>query len=106
MSQGGLLGLRASLPRMPSFRKRRPPSTSGSDLYAKRKRTEASPERGQKRTATDSDSDIPGKLRDDSPLPGKRLRYDGGDASPWQQDDDNTDEPPATNVRIEGMLIV
>ncbi|CAB3997659.1 histone-lysine N-methyltransferase SETD1B-like, partial [Paramuricea clavata] len=107
MSHGGMMGmgLRASLPKMPSFRKRRPPSTSGSDLYAKRKRTELSPERGQKRTTIDSDSDVSGKLRGDSPLPSKRLRNDMGDdvsvGSPWQQDDDVTDEPPATSVRTE-----
>jgi hypothetical protein len=110
MSHGGMMGmgLRASLPKMPSFRKRRPPSTSGSDLYAKRKRTELSPERGQKRTTIDSDSDVSGKLRGDSPLPSKRLRNDMGDnvsvGSPWQQDDDVTDEPPATSVRTEGSF--
>ena len=108
MSQGGMMGmgLRASLPKMPSFRKRRPPSTSGSDLYAKRIRT--SPERAQKRMATDSDSDASGKLRGDSPFPSKRPRNDIGDdvsvGSPGQQDD-VTDEPPATSVRTEGSFI-
>ena len=94
------MGLRASLPKMPSFRKRHPPS----DLYAKRKR--ASPERGQKRTATDSDSDASGRLRSDSPFPTKRPRNEVGDdvsvGSPWQQDGDATDEPPAMSVRTEG----
>jgi hypothetical protein len=105
MSQGAMMGmgLRASLPKMPSFRKRHPPS--GSDLYAKRKRT--SPGRGQKRTATDSDSDTSGKLRSDSPFPGKRPRNDVGDdasvGSPWQQD--GVDEPPAMSVRTEGAFI-
>lgn len=99
------LGLRASLPKMPSFRKRRPPSTSGSDLYTKRKRTEPSPERGKKRAA-DSDSETSGKLRDDSPYASKRRRNgDVGIGSPWRHDDDVTDEPPATSVRTEGSFI-
>ncbi|XP_028396807.1 histone-lysine N-methyltransferase SETD1B-A-like [Dendronephthya gigantea] len=99
MSQGGMLGLRASLPKMPSFRKRRPPSTSGSDLYSKRQRTESRSEREQKRIVTDSDSDAPGKL--------KRKRQDDwvnddvSVGSPWQPDDDVVDEPPATSVRTE-----
>ena len=96
------LGLRASLPKMPSFRKRRPPSTTGSDLYAKRQRTQASPERGQKRTAADSDSEVAEKHCEDA---SKRLRQDKedvSDGSPWRQDDDVTDEPPATSVRTEG----
>ena len=101
-----MLGLRASLPKMPSFRKRRPPSSSGSDLYAKRKRGEMSPDPGQKRTATDSDSDVSGRLREDSPFPRKRIRNDIGDdvsvGSPYLPDDDITDEPPATRVRGEG----
>ena len=104
-----MLGLRASLPKMPSFRKRRPTSSSGSDLYAKRKRADASPERGQKRTATDSDSDVSGRLREDSPFPRKRIRNDISDdvsvGSPWQPDDDVTDGPPATSVRTEGEFM-
>ena len=98
-----MLGLRASLPKMPSFRKRRPPSTSGSDLYSKRQRTESRSERGEKRILNDSDSDAPEKL--------KRKRQDDwvnddvSVGSPWQQDDDVVDEPPATSVRTEGKVI-
>lgn len=91
--QGGILGLglRASLPKMPSFRKRRPQRT-----------THRSPDRDQKRTATDSDSDISVKRNSEF----KRLRLDIGDdlsvGSPSQFDDDHMEEPSATSVRNEG----
>lgn len=89
---GGLgIGLRASLPKMPSFRKRPPPSSSGSELYAKRKREDSSSETDTKDSRAENEFEVSGQNDSINSYQSKR-----------EEIGDSIDGPPAMSVRIEG----
>lgn len=95
---GGLgIGLRASLPKMPSFRKRPPPSNSGSELYTKRKREDSSSDADTKGSRAENELEVSGQNDSMNSYSYKGQREDTGDS---------IDGPPAMSVRIEGESII